>query len=229
MKVTTQKFSDVPEQSRPRERLTEYGAKALANHELLAILLRTGTREMNVLQLSMKVLSEFDNLFMLRHVTVEELVSIEGIGNAKAIEMIAAIEFGNRVARASQIKEGTVTSSSFVGTLLQEELGGLQQEHVMALYLNTKNEIIKKEIVFKGSLNSSVAHPREIYRGAVKYAAARIIIAHNHPSGNPEPSEADLSFTKRMTKAGEMIGIELLDHIIIGENTYVSLKEYGII
>ena len=120
---------------------------ALANHELLAILLRTGTREMNVLQLSMKVLSEFDNLFMLRHVTVEELVSIEGIGNAKAIEMIAAIEFGNRVARASQIKEGTVTSSSFVGALLQEELGGLQQEHVMALHLNTKNEIIKKEIV----------------------------------------------------------------------------------
>lgn len=229
MELPVQRFIDVPEQSRPRERLVEYGAKALANHELLAILLRTGTKNLNVLQLSMNILSEFDDLFMLRHVTIEELVTIPGIGKAKAIEVIAAIEFGNRVARASQIKEGTVTSSSYVGALLQEELGGLQQEHVMALYLNTKNEIIKKETVFKGSLNSSVAHPREIFRGAVKYAAARIIIAHNHPSGNPEPSEADISFTKRMIQAGEMIGIELLDHIIIGEEAYISLKEYGII
>ncbi|WP_080146202.1 RadC family protein [Marinilactibacillus piezotolerans] len=224
-----QKFLDVPTQSRPRERLENYGPKALANHELLAILLRTGTKNMNVLQLSMNVLSEFDDLFMLRQVTAEELMAISGIGKAKAIEMIAAIEFGNRVARASQIKEGTVTSSSYVGSLLLDELSGLSQEHVMALYLNTKNEIIKKETVFKGSLNSSVAHPREIFRGAVKYAAARVIIAHNHPSGNPEPSEADLSFTKRMAQAGEMIGIEVLDHIIIGEEAYVSLREQGIL
>lgn len=224
-----QKFLDVPTQSRPRERLEDYGPKALANHELLAILLRTGTKNMNVLQLSMNVLSEFDDLFMLRQVTAEELMAISGIGKAKAIEMIAAIEFGNRVARASQIKEGTVTSSSYVGSLLLDELSGLSQEHVMALYLNTKNEIIKKETVFKGSLNSSVAHPREIFRGAVKYAAARVIIAHNHPSGNPEPSEADLSFTKRMAQAGEMIGIEVLDHIIIGEEAYVSLREQGIL
>ncbi|MFC6465400.1 DNA repair protein RadC [Marinilactibacillus sp. GCM10026970] len=229
MTVLTQKFIDVPEQSRPRERLNEYGAKALANHELLAILLRTGTRNLNVLQLSMNVLSEFDDLFSLRHVSVEELMRIQGIGKAKAIELIAAIELGGRVARASQIKEGTVTSSSYIGNLLQEELGGLHQEHVMAIYLNTKNEIIKKETVFKGSLNSSVAHPREIFRGAVKYAAARIIIAHNHPSGNPDPSEADISFTERMTKAGEMIGIDLLDHIIVGENSYISLKECGLI
>ncbi|WP_208559017.1 RadC family protein [Marinilactibacillus kalidii] len=228
MNKTIQRFVDVPEQSRPRERLCEYGAKALANHELLAILLRTGTKNLNVLQLSMAVLTEVEDLYSLRHITVEELVNIQGIGKTKAIELIAAIELGGRVIRASQIKEGTVTSSAYIGHLLQDELSGLSQEHVVAIYLNTKNEIIKKETVFKGSLNSSVAHPREIFRGAVKYSAARIIIAHNHPSGNPNPSEADLLFTERMAKAGEMMGIEVLDHIIVGENRYISLKEHDL-
>lgn len=227
MSIQTQRFEDVPRQSRPRERMEVYGAKALANHELLAIILRTGTKEMNVMQLSMKVLACFDDLFMFRHTTLEELIKIPGIGKAKAIEILAAIELGSRTSRSTQIKEGTVTSSKWVGELLLEELSGLHQEHVIALYLNTKNEIIKKETVFIGSLNSSVAHPREIFKGAVRYSAARIIIGHNHPSGNPEPSEADHIFTERMAEAGKIMGIELLDHIIIGEHSYISLKELG--
>jgi len=227
--MLNQKFIDVPQQSRPRERLAEYGPSALANHELLAILLRTGTKDCNVLQLSMQIFSHFDDLYMFKHASLEELQSIPGIGRAKAVELLATIELGKRMAKTTVLKEGTVTSSQFVGKLLMEELKGLQQELVVGLFLNTKNEIIKKETIFKGSLNSSVAHPREIFKAAIKYSSARIIIAHNHPSGNPEPSEADLTFTKRMKEAGEIVGIELLDHFIIGEDDYISLKESGVL
>lgn len=225
--MLTQKFIDVPAQSRPRERLKEFGPAALANHELLAILLRTGTKDYNVIQLSMQVFSHFDDLFMLKNASMEELMALPGIGKAKAVELLAAIELGKRMARTPLLKEGTVTSSQFAGQLLMNELQGLHQEMVVGLFLNTKNEIIKKETIFIGSLNSSVAHPREIYRAAIKYSSARIIIAHNHPSGNPEPSEADLSFTRRLSEAGKLIGIELLDHFIIGEESFVSLREIG--
>lgn len=225
--MLNQKFVQVPQQSRPRERMEAFGPSALANHELLAILLRTGTKDYNVLQLSMQVFSYFDDLFTFKHASMEELLTIPGIGKAKAIELLATIELGKRMAKTTQLKEGTVTSSQYVGKLLLEELSGLQQELVVGLFLNTKNQIIKKEVIFKGSLNSSVAHPREIFKAAIKYSSARLIIAHNHPSGNPEPSEADLSFTKRMVEAGNIIGIELLDHFIVGEESYISLKEYG--
>lgn len=225
--MQTQKFMEVPTRSRPRERMEEFGPAALANHELLAILLRTGTKDYNVLQLSMQVFSHFDDLYMLKNASLEELLAIPGIGKVKAVELLATIELGKRIAKTPLLKEGTVTSSQYVGNLLINEMNGLQQELVVALFLNTKNEIIKRETIFKGSLNSSVAHPREIFKAALKYSSARIIIAHNHPSGNPEPSEADLAFTKRMTEAGKLIGIELLDHFIIGEDCYISLKEMG--
>lgn len=222
-----QKFTDLPVESRPRERLKEYGQSALANHELLAILLRTGTRDHNVLQLSLQVFSHFDDLYMLKNASLEELMEIPGIGKAKAVELLAAIELGRRMSHTPIVKEGAVTSSQYIGQILLDELKDFQQEHVVALLLNTKNEIIKKETIFKGSLNSSVAHPREIFKAAIKCSAARLIIAHNHPSGNPEPSDADLSFTQRMSEAGRLIGIELLDHFIIGDNSYISLKEMG--
>lgn len=227
--MLNQKFIDVPQQSRPRERMAEYGPEALANHELLAILLRTGTKDHNVLQLSMQVFSYFDDLYMFKNASLEELLSIPGIGKAKAFELLASIELGKRLAKTTILKEGVVTSSEYVGKLLMEELKGLQQELVVGLFLNTKNEIIKKETIFKGSLNTSVAHPREIFKSAIKYSSARIIIAHNHPSGNPEPSEADLQFTERMSEVGKIVGIELLDHFIIGEDRYISLKEQGVL
>lgn len=214
-----------PTYSRPRERLIEYGEKALGNHELLAILLRTGSKEKNVTFLALEVLNQFDNLHQLKFSTLEELQEIKGIGKAKAIEIRAAIEFGLRVASATQLKNGEITSSKTVGELLHLEMKDLRQEHVVAVFLNTKNEIIKKETIFVGGLNSSVAHPREIFRGAVKASAARIILGHNHPSGNPEPSSADIHFTKRIARCGDLMGIELLDHIVIGEKDYVSLKE----
>lgn len=220
---------EVPISSRPRERLEQYGEKALATHELLAILLRTGPRGSNVIQLSLLIMNHFEDLYSLKMASIEELMEIKGIGRTKAIEIKASIELGIRLANASQLKSGTITSTQTAGGLLRKEMRDLQQEHVVALYLNTKNEIIKKKTIFIGSLNSSVAHPREIFREAVRYSAARIIIAHNHPSGNPEPSEADLVFTRRMVECGEMIGIDLLDHFIIGSNDFLSLKEYGVI
>ena len=218
----------IPMNGRPRERLENYGPKALADHELLAILLRTGTRDKNVVNLALDVLNKVEDLYNFRHVTMQELMKIPGIGRIKAIEILAAVEFGGRIARTTQVKEGTVMSSSWVGNYLLKEMSSLKQEHVVALYLNTKNEIIKKETLFVGSLNSSVAHPREIFKGAVRYSAARIILAHNHPSGNTEPSEADFSFTRRVVDAGELMGIEVIDHVIIGEQEYLSLREEGL-
>lgn len=227
-KVQKTNIQVIPAESRPRERMEDYGPKALADHELLAIILRTGTRDKNVVNLALDVLREVENLYMFRHISLQELMKISGIGRIKGIEILAAIEFGRWISNASQVKEGTVMSSSWVGNYLVKDMSNLTQENVVALYLNTKNEIIKKETIFIGSLNSAVAHPREIFKGAVRYSAARIIIAHNHPSGNTEPSEADLSFTRRMVDAGELMGIEVLDHFIIGEKDYLSLREHGL-
>lgn len=217
----------IPEDGRPRERMLEMGPKVLADHELLAIILRTGTRTKNVVNLACDVLNEVETLYDFRYTTIQELMEVPGIGEVKATEILAAVEFGSRIARAPQLKEGTVISSSWVGEYLVREMSGLTQENVLALYLNTKNDIIKNETIFIGSLNTSVAHPREIFKGAVRYSAARVIIAHNHPSGNTDPSEADLSFTRRLVEAGEMMGIEVIDHIIVGEQCYFSLREHG--
>ena len=221
-------LAEVPIESRPRERLEQYGEKALANHELLAILLRTGIKGTNVISVALQVLNAFDDLYYLKTVSLEELMMVSGIGKTKAIELKAAIELGMRITQAPQLKMGQITSSRQVGEMMLAEMCDLQQEHVVVLYLNTKNEIIKKETIFKGGLNSSVAHPREIFKGAVRYSAVRIAIVHNHPSGCPDPSDADISFTRRVAECGELMGVELLDHLIIGQNRYLSLKEIGV-
>ncbi len=217
----------MPNGSQPRERMEKYGAKSLADHELLAIILRTGTRGQNAMALALEVLKEVEDIYRMQHVSLQELMKIPGIGKVKASEILASIEFGRRISQSSQVKEGTVSSSTWVGKYLQRELSNLTQENVVALYLNTKNEIIKKDTVFIGGLNTSVAHPREIFNRAISYSAASIILAHNHPSGNVEPSAADLSFTSRMVEAGELLGIQVLDHFIIGEKAYLSLREEG--
>lgn len=226
--MNTMKIRELPPSLRPRERLKDNGAQSLAHHELLAIILRTGTRQKSALTVAVKVIENFSDLVSLGEATYEELIQIEGIGPAKAIEVLAMIELGERIARAERQRVGRVMSSRDIGQSLVAEMQHLMQEHVVCLYLNTKNDIIKKKTIFVGSLNSSVAHPREIFKEAVRSSAARIILAHNHPSGNPEPSGADIDFTERIYEAGEMMGIELLDHIIIGQNEYLSMKECGI-
>lgn len=218
-------IQEVPKDAQPRERLVNFGEKALATHELLAIILRTGTREENVLQLSARFMQTFDNLYELKQASIDEFQQVKGIGPIKAIELKAAIELGARISSSDMPKFGHITSTRSAGQWLIQEMSDLQQEHLMVLFLNTKNEIIKKKTIFIGTVNSSVAHPREIFKEAVKYPTARLIIAHNHPSGDTEPSHADLYFTRRMIACGELMGIEILDHLIIGQGQYLSLRE----
>ncbi|MBL1228881.1 DNA repair protein RadC [Enterococcus sp. BWB1-3] len=216
---------EMPEDCLPRERLEAFGEKALSNQELLAILLRTGSREQNVMELSSTILNHFRHLNELKNATLHEMMSIKGIGKVKAIELRAAVEFGYRLQQSNQMKYGKISSSYQIAQNLIYELRDFQQEHLVCLYLNTKNEVLRQETVFKGSLNQSIAHPREVFKGAVKYSAARIVLAHNHPSGNPTPSQSDIHFTQRMEECGEMMGIEILDHIIIGHDEYISMRE----
>lgn len=216
---------EMPEDCLPRERLEEVGEKALSNQELLAILLRTGSKNTHVMEVASKFLNYFSHLYELKNATLTEMMDVKGIGRIKAIELRAAIEFGYRIQQSTQLKLGKVSSSYQIAQNLMNELQDFQQEHLVCLYLNTKNEVIKQETIFKGSLNQSVAHPREVFRSAVKYSAARLILAHNHPSGNPTPSESDINFTRRMQKCGKMMGIEVLDHIIIGQQVYISMRE----
>ena len=213
----------------PRERLLQVGVENLTTQELLAILLRTGTKYRSVLELSEEIVCHFRTLFDLKEASIEELQLISGVGKVKAIELQAAIELGQRAARSKQLKLGQVVSSHALGNELIEEMKDWRQEHLIVIYLNTKNQMIKKEIVFKGTLNQSIAHPREIYRVAVKCAAARFILVHNHPSGNPEVSKQDIDFTKRIIECGKIMGIELLDHLVVGDSGYVSMREEGII
>lgn len=218
----------IPQSSFPRERMLHYGVDALSNQELLAIVLRTGAHPLNVLELAGVILNRFENIYELKQVTLDELQEIRGVGQIKAIEIKAMIELGGRIQRAVQPKYGKVNSSMDIAKHMMQELKDYRQEHLLCLYLNTKNEIIQKKTLFIGSLNQSIAHPREIFHGAVRCSAARVIAVHNHPSGSPQPSEADLAFTRRLMKCGEIMGIDLLDHLIIGDNAYVSLREEGL-
>lgn len=170
----------IPKSSLPRERLLEYGEQALSNQELLAILLRTGSKPYNVMELSGLVLAAFPNLYELKSASLKELQTIRGVGQIKAIELKAMMELGSRIHQALQPKYGKVRTSMDLAFQLMEELKDYQQEHLICLYLNTKNEIIHRQTLFIGSLNQSIAHPREIFREAVRHSAARIICVHNH-------------------------------------------------
>jgi len=171
---------ELPEEIRPRERLIAHGAQSLTSYELLAIILRTGNRKLNAIQLAMKILQQFGTQYDLRTASFHDLIQVSGVGPAKAVEIQAAIEFGRRLYQTNQEKQGVIMSTKDAGDYCIEKLKDLQQENVFALYLNTKNQIIKEKIIFIGTLNSSVAHPREIFKEGVRCSAARIIVAHNH-------------------------------------------------
>jgi len=225
--ASTLMIRDFPTEERPRERLITDGPGSLSNHELLAILLRTGTKDESVLQLSNRMLRQFEGLRMLKDATVEEITSIKGIGTAKAVQIMAALELGRRIGRLQYEERYVVRSPEDGAKYVMEEMRFLSQEHFVCLYLNTKNQILHKQTIFIGSLNASIVHPREVYKEAFKRSAASIIAIHNHPSGDPTPSREDIEVTKRLVECGKIIGIELLDHLIIGEHKYVSLKEKG--
>lgn len=220
-------MKDFPKEERPRERFIQYGAESLSNQELIALVLRTGTKEASVLTLAQRVLSHFGNLRMLKEATLEELTKINGIGPAKAIQLLTSIELGRRIVSTTAEERYVIRSPEDGANYVMEEMRFLRQEHFVCLYLNTKNQVIHKQTVFIGSLNSSIVHPREVFREALRRSAASIICLHNHPSGDPTPSREDIEVTKRLSECGKLIGIEVLDHIIIGDKRYVSLKEKG--
>ncbi|WP_202630819.1 RadC family protein [Pallidibacillus pasinlerensis] len=220
-------IKDFPKDERPRERFIKHGPESLSNQELLAILLRTGTKAESVLQLAQRLIKEFEGLRMLKDATLEELTKIKGIGEAKAIQILAAVELGRRINSLSNEERYSIRSPEDGANYVMEEMRFLNQEHFVCLYLNTKNQVIHKQTVFIGSLNASIVHPREVFREAFRRSAASIICIHNHPSGDPTPSREDIEVTRRLKECGRMIGIEILDHIIIGDKRFVSLKEKG--
>lgn len=218
---------DFPKDDRPRERLIKDGPKSLSTQELLAIVLRTGTKNESVLQISNQLLFKFDGLRLLMNASIEEISNIKGIGEAKAAQLLAAFELGKRINRLQYEDRFIIKSPEDCANFMMDEMRFLEQEHFICLYLNTKNQIIARETIFKGSLNASIVHPREVFKEAFRRSASSIICLHNHPSGDPTPSREDIEVTKRLVECGKIIGIELLDHIIIGEHKYVSLKEKG--
>ncbi|MDC2863224.1 RadC family protein [Bacillus sp. BP-3] len=218
---------DVVKEDQPRERLLLEGASSLSNTELLAILLRTGSKEESVLTLANRILHYFDGLRMLKDATIEEMTSIHGVGVAKASQLIAAFELGRRMVRLEYQNRYSIRNPEDCARYIMEEMRFLQQEHFVCLYLNTKNQVMHRQTVFIGSLNASIVHPREVFKEAFRRAAASIICLHNHPSGDPTPSREDIEVTKRLVECGKIIGIEILDHIIIGDHKFVSLKDKG--
>jgi DNA repair protein RadC len=227
MESTSFTLREIPNEERPRERMLQYGAHALSNAELLAILLRTGTYSESVVRLAQRILSECGDLRSLVDMSRDQLTQIKGIGNAKALQIQASIELGKRLARSTLNEAVIIRSPENVADLMREELRYLQKEHFVCLFLNTKNHVVAQETLSMGSLNASIVHPREVFRAAIKRSSASIICVHNHPSGDPTPSPEDIQLTHRLVEAGSIIGIEVLDHIIIGDHKFVSLKEQG--
>ena len=218
---------DLPQEERPRERMMQAGAQALSHAELLAILLRTGTKDESALLLGQRVMNRIGSLDKLVDLSVKELMQIRGVGPAKALQLQAGLVLGRRIAKTRMSDAYAIRRPEDAAELVMESMRHLRKEHFVCLFLNTKNRVLAQETVSIGTLDASLVHPREVFRAAMKHGAASMICIHNHPSGDPTPSREDINITKRLMEVGELVGIEVLDHIVIGDNQYVSLKERG--
>ena len=218
-------IKDLPKVERPREKLMQYGPGKLSNSELLAIVLRSGKKGENVIELANKILKRFSK-DELPNLTFNDLKDYSGLGPAKACEIVACFELGKRLLKDKKAEIYLQPKE------IWEELKDLRdhkKEHFVIFYLDSRNQEIKREIVSVGSLNANLVHPREVFEPAVRNLAAQIILAHNHPSGDPEPSEDDLEITKRLVESGKILGIEVIDHIIITKTGFISFKEKNLI
>ncbi len=222
-------MKDLPAGERPRERLHAYGAQALTTAELIAILIRTGNAQRSAVSLGEFLLAEFGSIQGVATASAEQLAAVKGLGTAKAAQIKAAIEFGNRLSLFTEEGRPSIGGPRDVSNLLMPDLRYQKKEHLKSLLLDTKNRVLAIKTVSIGDLSSSIVHPREVYKDAVLASAASIIVAHNHPSGDPTPSAEDVAVTKRLIQSGEIMGIDLLDHIVLGDGTFVSLKERGLI
>ena len=221
-------IKDLPTDERPRERLVKYGPEALSNAELLAIILRVGTQEYSAIGMAEHLLSRFDGLKGIASAGVEDLSEIKGLGTAKAAQIKAMVELGKRLAASTGHSRPTIRSAQDAAEILMPELRDQPQECFKAMFLNNKNEVLKTRTITVGSLDWSIITPRDLFREGISGNCASVIVAHNHPSGDPTPSKEDIDVSKRLVQAGQMIGIEVLDHVIIGDGRWVSLKERGL-
>ncbi len=223
-----QTIKEMPAEERPREKLLHYGPGRLSNAELLALILRTGRRNETALTLCQRLLGEVDGLRGLFEASLEEMMEIEGIGLAKAAQLKAVAEISRRLPLTGGPEE-IIKSPASAAEVLMPRLRYLQQEKFCIVLLNTKNMLIAVEEVTTGGLNSSLVHPREVFKPAIRRSSAAIILAHNHPSGDPHPSREDIKVTHRLIEVGDLVGIKVLDHIIIGDGRFLSLKQEGAI
>lgn len=219
------KIKDLPRIERPREKMERYGAEKLSNSELLAILLRSGSKGVNVVELSKRILTKFNGNGLAK-ATINELKNTFGLGKVKACEIMACFELGKRLLQDK--KSCLILSPKEVWDELKD-IRDNKKEHFVVFFLDSRNQEIKREIISVGSLNANLVHPREVFEPAIRHLASHIIIAHNHPSGDTEPSQEDLEITKRLSEAGKILGIEIIDHVIVAKDKFLSFKEKNLI
>ena len=227
------KIREMPQEERPREKLAAHGAAALTDPELIAILLRTGVVGANAVEVGRELLKSYGSLAGLSRCTVDELAKIRGVGFAKAVQLVAAFGLGQRLARETLSKQ-KIDSPELANELVGAEMRRLHKESLRVILLDTRYHLLRIEEVSIGSVNESIAHPRDVFRPAVVSSAYAVIVVHNHPSGDPSPSQTDHSLTRRLAEAAELLQIKLLDHIIIGAPSeqgagYFSFKEAGVL
>jgi DNA repair protein RadC len=221
-------IKELPEGERPRERLLHYGPAAVSTAELLAIILRVGSKDENVIMLAHRLLTCYGGLAGLAQASIEELAAVKGMGQVKAIELKAALEVGKRLLVAAPHERPTVKSPADAANLLLLDMAPLEQEHLRTVIMDSKNHVLKVHTVYVGSLNTAVVRVGELFREAIRLNAAAMIVAHNHPSGDPTPSPEDVHVTRQMVEAGKLRNIDVLDHLVIGQQRWVSLKERGL-
>ncbi|MGB9788750.1 MAG: RadC family protein [Dictyoglomus turgidum] len=224
------KIKDFPKSERPRERLLNYGEKALSDAELLAIILRTGNKNYSVYELAQNLIVDFRSLKRIAEVGIGELIKYPGIGITKAVQIKASIELGRRIFSEKKNYFGeSILNPHDAFLIFKEDMFDLKEEHLFCIYMDVKNKCLNKRLIAKGDLNIVYASPREIFKYALQENSSKLILAHNHPSGDLTPSEDDIIFTKRLIEAGKILGLEILDHLIIYNEDYVSLKEKKLI
>lgn len=216
---------EIPPEERPRERLAKLGPEALRDAELIAILFRSGSRRVGAVRLAEEVLTHFGGLRGVAKASVEEMQQINGLGAVKAIEVKAALELGKRLAVHTDTRRPKITCAEDVSELLMVRFKDCETEQFKALLLNTKNEVQKVVDISDGGLDATLALPRDVFRQAVREGASAVIICHNHPSGDPEPSKDDIALTKRLKEAGALLGLRVLDHVVFGDGRFVSITE----
>ncbi|ADQ14557.1 RadC family protein [Halanaerobium hydrogeniformans] len=222
-------IKELPAEERPREKVLKRGSSYLSNAELLALIIRTGNRKRTAVELSQDLLNSFGGLREILDLSCEELQEVKGIGLAKAAQIVAVVELAKRISSIKNYEKDLVSNPVQAAELLASEMRFLKQEVLRTILLDVKNRVIAIPEISKGGLSSSIVHPREVFKEAIRRSSAAVILVHNHPSGDPKPSADDLNITKKLQKAGEIIGIKVIDHIIIAGDKFLSFKEENLI